>query len=95
MTINKNATLTKENAISCTLRSPSNRGGIMSISFIEAVNNDIYIIIDYSDGYCDSKKTSRLDARQQYSDLKKGGWIPVHAYWSSITTDQYGRINVK
>tara|TARA_Y100000004_G_scaffold196278_1_gene265799 strand:- start:556 stop:846 length:291 start_codon:yes stop_codon:yes gene_type:complete len=94
MTIKKNATLTKENAISCTLRSPSNRGGLYAISFIEATDNDIYVVVSYSDGYESTKKTDRNEARKHFSELKQGGWILVNAYCSSITTDQYGRIDI-
>ena len=92
--INKNATLTKANGNSYTLREPSNRSTIYAISFIDAIDGDIYIVFDYSDGYCSPTKTGLDKARQQHRELINTGWIPVDAYYTSITTDQYGRYEV-
>ena len=90
--INKNATLTKVNGKSCTLREPSNRSTIYAISFIEAIDGDIYIVFDYSDGYRSPTKIGLDEATQKHTELINTGWIPLdYSYFSSITTDQYGR----
>jgi len=89
--INKNATLTKVNGNSYTLREPSNRSSIHAISFIDAIDGDIYIVFDYSDGYRSPTKMGLDEAIQKHRELINKGWIPLDAYYSSITTDKYGR----